>query len=229
MHAHNWKLDVSTMKTVSGYLADMFVVPVTMYKYKYNMYATYYTDPRRIDAPLRPSTVHVRVQRAHPSTLPHVQQTWLTPTQAHSRAIGAPLRWPMPNTVNVHVRCAHSIPLTCNRCTAQAAHNRCIAHFCTTSTPLGPYMPNAVYARIHELTTIRTPLGLHMTTAVHAQIHAHTYKCAPFGLLPYAHPRKMRLPSSSKYSDRTLRSRKQYAAAQHCTSTWSYIDPVRVL
>ena len=146
---------------------------------------------------------------------------------------------PMTNTVHVHVRCARSTPLTCNRCTvqaahnrctAQAAHNRCTAHFCATSTRLGPYMLKAVYARIYVLATIGTPLGLHIATTVHAHIHAHTYKRAPLGLLPYEHPHQMRLTSSSKYSDRTLRSGKQYAAAQHCTSsTWSYLGPIRVL
>ena len=46
------------------------------------------------------------------------RRTECTPTHAHTRAIVAPLRRPMPNTVHiqVHVRCAH------DRYTAQMAH-----------------------------------------------------------------------------------------------------------
>ena len=98
------------------------------------------------------------------------------------------------------------------------------ANVYATSTPLGPYMPNAVHAIIHVPMTIGTPLGLHTTTVVHVHIRAYTYKGAPLGLqmpnaVVYAHPRKMRLTSSSKISDRTPRHGKQHAAVQHHTSS----------
>ena len=190
--------------------------PTTLYKYKYRMHAHIHGPP---------------YDRCPAQTVPCTRRRIVcTSKHTASRTLNVSLRLPMPNTVHVHVRCARSTPLTCNRCTAQTAHNRCTAYFRATSTRLGPYMLKAVYARINVLATIGTPLGLHMTTTVHGRIHAHTYKRAPLGLPPYEHRRKMRLTSSSKISDRTLRSGKQYAAAQHCTSsTWSYLGPVRVL
>ena len=85
-------------------------------------------------------------------------------------------------------------------------------------------MPTAVHARIHVPMTIGIPLGLHTTTVVHVHIRAYTYKGAPLGLqmpnaVVYAHPRKVRLTSSSKHSDRTPRHGKQHAAVQHHTSS----------
>ena len=111
--------------------------------------------------------------------------------------------------------------------TRRALCKRMYAYFCAITIPLGPYMPNVVYVRIRVLTIIGTPLGLHMPTAVYAHIHAHAYIGAPLRLqMPnavlYAHPRKMRLTSSSRNSDRTPRRGNQHAAAQYCTSiTWS--------
>ena len=173
--------------------------------------------------------------------------TGCTPTHAHSRAIGAPLR-PMPNTVHVHVRCARSTPFTFNRCTVQAAHNRCTTqtahtehcasnthkYFCVTSTPLGSYMTNAIHARIHVLTKIGTPLGCKCRPP-YMHTYTHTYKGAPLGLyipdaIPYAYPRKVRLTSSSINSDRTPRPGNQHTAPQHCSSsTRTCPGPARVL
>ena len=106
----------------------------------------------------------------------------------------------------------------------RALCKRMYAYFCATTAPLGPYMPNVVYVRIHVLTITGTPLGL---PAVYAHIHAHACIGAPLRLqmpnaVPYAHPRKVRLTSSSRNSDRIPRRGSQHAAAQYYTSiTWS--------
>ena len=183
---------------------------------------------------------HTHVQWRHRSgyTCHHCasSSTAYTPTSTHPRTIGGSLRPPMPTTVQVHVQGA--CPRT--RTHVQYVHrsggpcqtlytytygahvphrSRAMGrphsytqwvYFCMESTPLGPYMPKAVHAHTHILTTMGTRLGLHLPTAVHAHINAHTSKGAPLGLhlpnaVPYAHPRKIRLTSPIINFYRTLR------------------------
>ena len=106
---------------------------------------------------------------------------------------------------------------------------RMYAYFRAIPTPLSPYMPNVVYVRIRVLTIIGNtawPARRICTHTRHAYIGAPLRLQMPNAVL-YAHPRKMRLTSSCRNSDRTPRRGNQHAVAQYCTSiTWSCLTHV---
>ena len=122
------------------------------------------------------------------------RRTECTPTYAHTRAIVAPLRRPMPSTVHiqVHARCAH------DRCTAQMAHAK---HCASTRTRTSTRQVHRS-ARTCRMLYTHHRLGCTGRTPYRTYIHV---KCG-----------------STRFSinfDHTPRPAKQYAAAQHRTSS----------
>ena len=152
-------------------------------KYKYSVHA-------HVHAPMRNKCI---AQAAHAKQCTR-SRTGFMSTHAHSRTIGASLKRPMPNAVHIHVRDARSTPLACNGYTAQDGTRRAMCkhtrtHFCAESTQLGPYMPNAVHAHTHVLTTTGIWLGLHLPTAVHTHVQRCTTRAA------HAERRTVRTPA----------------------------------